>query len=149
MSAKERKWAQMSAKGHKRALPRKNCEQPGLKQPGLGTPKIHVYPHVAQRAKTGGMPITWGFCMTCWSHPLHQHQMDKSIHLPSIWHKIITYEKFLVDVPNSFYFSCSGRGKGESEAPGGRGSGGGSPGGRGAEGPGRCLRRIGDFGGGD
>ena len=36
-SAKERKRAQKSAK----ALPRKKCKQPGLKQPGpgLGTPK--------------------------------------------------------------------------------------------------------------
>ena len=51
------------------------------------------------------------------------------------------------------FFFCSGRGRGESEAPGGGGvdfslkiPGGGSPGGRGAEGPGGCLRRIGDFG---
>ena len=36
------KRAQKSAKGHKRAqkrVLRKNCKQPGLKQPGLGTPK--------------------------------------------------------------------------------------------------------------
>ena len=43
-SAKERKTqvckrAQKGAKGRKRALPRKNCKQPGFKQPGLGTPK--------------------------------------------------------------------------------------------------------------
>ena len=30
-----------SAKGHKRAFPHKNCEQSGLKQPGLGTPNIY------------------------------------------------------------------------------------------------------------
>ena len=54
-----------------------------------------------------------------------------------------------------FYFFCSGRGKGESEAPGGgevrfllKIPGGLSPEGRGAEGPGGCLRRIGDLGGG-
>ena len=54
------------------------------------------------------------------------------------------------------FFFCSGRGKGESEAPGRGGSiffgnsqeGGGCPGGGGAEGPGRCLRRIGEFFGG-
>ena len=34
-----RKRVQKSAKGRKRALPRKICKQPGLKQPGLGTPK--------------------------------------------------------------------------------------------------------------
>ena len=60
----------------------------------------------------------------------------------------------LVAVSDIFVFFCSGSGKGESEAPG-RG------GGRfffffienprrtvGAEGPGGCLRRIGEFGGG-
>ena len=44
---RERKWAQTQvhkraqkcANERKRALPRKNCKQPGLKQPGLGTPK--------------------------------------------------------------------------------------------------------------
>ena len=56
-----------------------------------------------------------------------------------------------------FFFS-SGRGKGKTEAPevgGGRffienpkGWGGGSPGGGGDEGPGGCLRRIGEWGGG-
>ena len=48
MSAKERKRAQTrvrnraqkSAKGRKGALPRKNCKQPGLKQPDLETPKF-------------------------------------------------------------------------------------------------------------
>ena len=55
-----------------------------------------------------------------------------------------------------FIFFCSGRGKGESEAPGGGGSvslenprRGGSPGGGGAEGPGGCLQRIGEWGGGE
>ena len=46
MRAKERKWAQKganaspqkSAKGRKGRFRIKNCEQPGLKQPGLGTP---------------------------------------------------------------------------------------------------------------
>ena len=38
-SAKQRKRAQKGAKECKRMLPRKNCKQPGLKQPGLGTPK--------------------------------------------------------------------------------------------------------------
>ena len=38
MSANERK--RKSAKGRKRALPRKNCKRPGLKQPGLGTPNL-------------------------------------------------------------------------------------------------------------
>ena len=33
-----RKRAKKSAKGRKRAHPRQNCKQPGLKQPGLGTP---------------------------------------------------------------------------------------------------------------
>ena len=50
-------------------------------------------------------------------------------------------------------FFCSGKGKGESEAPGGGGSffienarrGEGFPGG--AEGPAGCLRRIGELGG--
>ena len=60
----------------------------------------------------------------------------------------------LVDV--SDFFSCSGRGKGESEAPGGEGGrlfienprkGGFSRRG-GAEVPGACLWRIGEFGGG-
>ena len=42
-SAKEHKWAQKGEKERKRALPRKNCTQPGLKQPGLGTPNFsHV-----------------------------------------------------------------------------------------------------------
>ena len=59
------------------------------------------------------------------------------------------------DVSNIFYF-FSARG-GERGSPrrqeGGvdfllKIPGGGSPGGRGAEGPGGCLRRIGDFGGG-
>ena len=39
LSAKERK--RKSAKERKRALPLKICKQPGLKQPGLGTPKAH------------------------------------------------------------------------------------------------------------
>ena len=52
-----------------------------------------------------------------------------------------------------YFFFCSGRGKGESEAPGGGGCrfllkpGGFSRRG-GAEGPGGCLQRIGEFGGG-
>ena len=66
----------------------------------------------------------------------------------------------LVDVSDILDFFCSGRGKGESEVPGGRGNrffiensrtGGGSPGRegpRGREGPGGCLRRIEEFGGG-
>ena len=37
-SAKERARVQKGAEERKRALPRKNCKQPGLKQPGLGTP---------------------------------------------------------------------------------------------------------------
>ena len=37
-SAKERKGAQKGAQERKRALPGQNCKQPGLKQPGLGTP---------------------------------------------------------------------------------------------------------------
>ena len=37
--AKVRKRAQKCTKERKRALTRKNCKQPGLKQPGLGTPK--------------------------------------------------------------------------------------------------------------
>ena len=54
-----------------------------------------------------------------------------------------------------FIFSARGRGKEESEVPGGGGvhfllkipgGGGGFPGG--AEGPGGCLRRTGEFGGG-
>ena len=62
---------------------------------------------------------------------------------------------FLADVSDIFYFFLLGEGKGESEAAG-RGAvryfidnprrGGGSPGG--AKGPGGCLRRIGDLGGG-
>ena len=36
--AKERKRVQEGAKERKRALPRTACTQPGLKQPGLGTP---------------------------------------------------------------------------------------------------------------
>ena len=59
-----------------------------------------------------------------------------------------TFRIFLI------FFSL-GRGKGESEAPEGGGGrfllkipGGGSSGGRGAEGPGGCLRRIGELGGG-
>ena len=62
---------------------------------------------------------------------------------------------FWVDVLDIFYFFCSGRGKGESEASGGggfdfywRSQEGGSPRGGGGEGPGGCLRRIGEFGGG-
>ena len=54
----------------------------------------------------------------------------------------------LVDVSNLFFifilFFCSGRGKGESEAPGG----GGVSRTGGAKGPGGFLRRIGDLGGG-
>ena len=68
---------------------------------------------------------------------------DKALRLASLT---------LVDVSDIFYFSCSG-GKGESEAPGKGGvrfllkipGGGGFPGGRGVEGPGGCLRRIGEF----
>ena len=52
-----------------------------------------------------------------------------------------------------FIFFCLGRGKGESEAAAGGGDfrfllkipGGGFPGARGEEGPGGCLRRIGEF----
>ena len=59
-----------------------------------------------------------------------------------------------MDVSDFFFFFCSGRGKGESEAPGGVGDRffienprrGGRPGG--AEGPEGCLRRIGEFWGG-
>ena len=63
----------------------------------------------------------------------------------------------LVDVSDIFYFFCLGGGKGECEASGGGGGfdfcwksqeGGGFPGRGGAEGPGGCLRRIGEFGGG-
>ena len=62
----------------------------------------------------------------------------------------------LVDVSDIFY-SFIGRGKGESEASGGRRGSivieilreGGSPGGGGAEGPGKRLRRIGWGGGGE
>ena len=39
---KERKGEQKGAKERKRVLPHKNCKQPGLKQPGLGTPKYDV-----------------------------------------------------------------------------------------------------------
>ena len=61
-----------------------------------------------------------------------------------------------MDGSDIFYFLCSGRGKGEFEALGGEGGrfllkiagGGGSRGGRWAEGAGGCLRRIGEFGGG-
>ena len=64
--------------------------------------------------------------------------------------------QYLVDVSDSFYFFCSGRGKGESKAAEGvdrfffcienpREGGGGSPGGGGAEGAGGCLRRTGEF----
>ena len=58
-----------------------------------------------------------------------------------------------MDVSDIFYCFRSGRGKGESEAPGGGGvdfllKGGGSPERDGAEGPGGCLRRIGELGGG-
>ena len=65
-----------------------------------------------------------------------------------------------MDVSDIFYFFCSGRGKGESEAPGGVGDrffffienfhprrGGGVLQG-GAKGPGGCLLRIGEFSGG-
>ena len=58
-----------------------------------------------------------------------------------------------MDVSDIFYFFWSGRGKGESEALGGGGvgffienpKGGGGVSRRGAEGPGGCVRRIGDF----
>ena len=40
--AKEHKRAQKGAKEGKGALPPPKCEQPGLKQPGLGTPKKEV-----------------------------------------------------------------------------------------------------------
>ena len=39
-SAKRAQLAQNGAKERKRALPRKSCKQPGLKQPGLGTAKF-------------------------------------------------------------------------------------------------------------
>ena len=55
-----------------------------------------------------------------------------------------------------FIFSARGGGRGSPRPPGGGGGrffienprGGGCPGGEGAEGPGGCLRRIGDFSGG-
>ena len=58
----------------------------------------------------------------------------------------------LVDVSDIFYFLCSGRGKGESEAPGGEGGGvfienprrGGLQDGRGREG---VCGELGNFGG--
>ena len=58
------------------------------------------------------------------------------------------------DIFNFFLLGEGGGGEGESEAPGGEGvcfllkcqEGGGSPGGGGAEGPGGCLRRIGELG---
>ena len=56
-----------------------------------------------------------------------------------------------MDVSDIFYFLLrSGRGKGESEAPGGelKIPGGRSPGLGRAEGPGGCLRRIGQLEGG-
>ena len=64
-----------------------------------------------------------------------------------------------MDVLDTFYFFLLGEGEGKSEAPGGEGmfffvfngksqEGGGVPGGGGAEGPGGCLRQIGDLGGG-
>ena len=60
-----------------------------------------------------------------------------------------------MDVSDIFKFFCLGRGKGESEAKGGWGvdfllkiPGGGSPGGRGAKGPGGCLGELGNWGGG-
>ena len=59
---------------------------------------------------------------------------------------------YLVDFSDIFnFFFCLGRGKGESEAKGGGGSIfyckslGGSPGGRGAEGPGGCVDELGNF----
>ena len=45
-SAKECKRAQKCAKERKKALPRKNCKRPGLKQPGLGTPKNYMTEHL-------------------------------------------------------------------------------------------------------
>ena len=62
-----------------------------------------------------------------------------------------------MDVSDIFYFFCSGRGKGESEAPEGGGGGrfliesprrGGVSRRGGAERPGGCLRRIGELWGG-
>ena len=78
------------------------------------------------------------------SHPLHDQQDTKEY-------------LNLADVSDIFYFfSARGGGRGSPRPPGGGGvdfllkipEGGGSPGGEGAEGPGGCLRRIGDFGGG-
>ena len=61
----------------------------------------------------------------------------------------------LVDVSDSFFFFLLGEGEGGVGARRGGGfdfllkiPGGGFSGGRGAEGPGGCLRRIGDFWGG-
>ena len=61
----------------------------------------------------------------------------------------------LADVSDIFIFFCSGRGKGESEAPGGRGihfllkiPGGGGVFRRGTRGAGGCLRGIWGEGGG-
>ena len=61
-----------------------------------------------------------------------------------------------MDVSDIFYFFCSGRGNGSPRRQEGGGWigfllkiwGGGVPGGGGAEGPGGCLQRNGDFGGG-
>ena len=62
-----------------------------------------------------------------------------------------------MDVSDIFYFFCSGRGKWESEAAGGGGvdffeiprrGGEVSPGGGGAEGPGRVCSELGNLGGG-
>ena len=60
---------------------------------------------------------------------------------------------FLVDVSDFFFFSARGGGRGSPRPPGRGGvdfllkipGGGGSPKEGGAEGPGGCLRRIGNF----
>ena len=77
---------------------------------------------------------------------------------PTFWGRAWLLVRFFGGRLSSYFlfFSCSGRGKGESEAAGRGGvdfllkipEGGGSPGGGGAEGPGGCLRQIGDFLGG-
>ena len=70
MSAKERKRkstkarAQKGTKERKRAFPLTNCRQPGLKQPGLGTPNnkfLHIRgPQMGGQIRRGRMWRFWG-----------------------------------------------------------------------------------------
>ena len=83
--------------------------------------------------------------------------LGKGENLQQSAQSVCPHEFVLVDVSDIFYFFCSGRGKGgvQCEASGGGGRvrfllkiPGGGPGGGGAEGPGGCLWRIGESGGG-